>query len=313
MAPRRPGATPEFVRANRESWSTLGTVNDRTFIAAMRVVPKNAVSRLAGAATRLPLPGPVGRGVMRAFARRYGVDLAECDGLSSFRTFGEFFARPLRPGLRPVAPGDEVVVSPVDAVVSQAGSSLQGRLVQAKGIDYPVGALVGDPGLGRLFSGGAYVTLYLSPKDYHRIHFPLPGRVVGWRYVPGRLWPVNAASVRRVQGLFTVNKRLITILDSPLGRVAIVAVGATVVGRVRASYDPAVPRTNRAWARPQGREYPQPIPVEKGQELGAFEMGSTVILLFEEGRVALSPALSPGVPVRVGQPIGGPASPRRPG
>ena len=287
-------------------------MSDRTFIAAMRLVPKNAVSRLVGAATRLPLPRSIGPRVMRAFARRYGVDLAECDDLSSFRTFGEFFARPLRPGLRPVAPGEGVVVSPVDGVVSQAGVARDGKLVQAKGIDYGVAALLADAEMGRRFLGGAYVTIYLSPRDYHRIHFPLAGRVAGWRYVPGLLWPVNAASVSLVPGLFTVNERLVTLLDSSLGRVAIVAVGATIVGRVRASYDAEVPRTNRAGARPQAHDYLQPIPVEKGQELGAFEMGSTVILVFEEGRVALSGALAAGGAVRVGEPIGGPGPPDRP-
>jgi phosphatidylserine decarboxylase len=283
-------------------------VSDKAFIAALRLLPKNALSRAVGAATRWRLPAGLGAGVMGAFARRYGIDLGECAELSTFRTFGDFFARPLRPGLRPIAPGETVVVSPVDAVISEIGVAVDGTLVQAKGIDYTAAALVGDPGLGRRFDGGAYATLYLSPRDYHRIHFPLGGRVVGWRYVPGKLWPVNAASVRTVPGLFTVNERLVTLLDSPLGLVAVVAVGATVVGRVRASYDPEVPVTNLSGAASQGRTYPDPIPVEKGQELGAFEMGSTVILLFEPGRAALSPSLAPGLPVRVGQALGGPAA-----
>ena len=282
-------------------------VRDKTFIAAMRLVPKNALSRAVGAATRVALPPGLGRRVMGAFARRYGIDLSECADLGSFRTFGEFFARPLRPGLRPVAPGDTVLVSPVDAVVSEVGTAVDGRLIQAKGIEYTAGALLGDAALGRRLAGGAYATLYLSPRDYHRIHFPLGGRVTGWRYVPGRLWPVNPASVRNVPGLFSVNERLVTLLDSPLGLVAIVAVGATVVGRVHATYDPAIPVTNRAGAAPGGRDYATPIPVAKGQELGAFEMGSTVILLLEPGRAELSPSLAPGLPVRVGQPIGGPA------
>jgi phosphatidylserine decarboxylase len=282
-------------------------VDDKTFIAALRLVPKNALSRLVGAATRVPLPGPVGRGVMSAFARRYRIDLGECGDLSGFRTFGEFFARPLRPGLRPVAPGDDVVVSPVDAVVSESGVASRGRLVQAKGIDYAVAALVGDPALGARLEGGAYATLYLSPRDYHRIHFPLPGRVLGWRYLPGRLWPVNPASVRTVPGLFAGNERLVTLLESPLGLVAIVAVGATVVGRVRASYDPAVPVTNLLDGSARGKDYATPIPVAKGQELGAFEMGSTVILVFEPGRVSLAPPVAPGARVRVGEAIGGPA------
>ncbi|MGA8891757.1 MAG: archaetidylserine decarboxylase [Anaeromyxobacteraceae bacterium] len=280
-------------------------MNDKAFIAALRLVPKNALSRAVGAATRLPLPAGIGAGVMGAFARRYRIDLSECGELSGYRTFGEFFARPLRPGLRPVAPGDEVVVSPVDAVVSEAGLSRAGKLVQAKGIDYTVAALVGDERVGARLAGGSYATLYLSPRDYHRIHFPLGGRVLGWRYVPGKLWPVNPASVRTVPGLFTVNERLVTLLDSPLGLVAVVAVGATVVGRVRASYDPAVPVTNLAGGGAQARDYATPIPVEKGQELGAFEMGSTVILAFEPGKVALAPSVAPGARVRVGEAIGG--------
>ncbi len=280
-------------------------MSDKTFIAAMRLVPKNALSRAVGAATRLPLPAGLGRGVMGAFARRYDIDLSECDELSTFRTFGEFFARPLRPGLRPIAPGDDVIVSPVDAVVSETGLSREGRLVQAKGIDYTIGALVGDERVGARLAGGAWATLYLSPRDYHRIHFPLPGKVLGWRYVPGKLWPVNPASVKNVPGLFTVNERLVTLLDSPLGLCAIVAVGATVVGRVRATYDAAVPVTNLPGAGAASRDYATPLPVEKGQELGAFEMGSTVILAFEPGRAALAAAIAPGRRVRVGEAIGG--------
>jgi phosphatidylserine decarboxylase len=280
-------------------------VNDKAFIAALRLVPKNVLSRAVGAATRLPLPAAIGTGVMGAFARRYRIDLSECGDLSGFRTFGEFFARPLRPGLRPVAPGDEVVVSPVDALVSEAGLSRAGKLVQAKGIDYTVAALLGDERVGARLAGGSYATLYLSPRDYHRIHFPLGGRVLGWRYVPGKLWPVNPASVRTVPGLFTVNERLVTLLDSPLGLVAVVAVGATVVGRVRATYDPAVPVTNLAGGGARSHDYATPIPVEKGQELGAFEMGSTVILAFEPGKVALAPSVAPGARVRVGEAIGG--------
>jgi phosphatidylserine decarboxylase len=282
-------------------------VNDKAFIAALRLLPKNALSRAVGAATRLPLPAPVGRGVMGAFARRYRIDLSECGDLSGFRTFGQFFARPLREGLRPLAPGEDVVVSPVDGVVSEAGVAAEGRLVQAKGIDYTAGALVGDERVGARFAGGRYMTIYLSPRDYHRIHFPLGGRVLGWRYVPGKLWPVNPASVRTVPGLFTVNERLVTLLESPLGLVAVVAVGATVVGRVRASFDPEVPVTNLTGATAQSRDYETPIPVAKGQELGAFERGSTVILLFEPGRVAFGAAIAAGARVRVGEAIGGPA------
>jgi phosphatidylserine decarboxylase len=283
-------------------------MRDRLLISSLRLLPKNALSRLIGRLTDARLPGGPLRAAMRAFARRYQIDLTECPPLESYPTFGKFFARPLLPGRRPIAPGEEVVVSPVDAVVSEAGLAEAGRMIQAKGIDYEVGALLGDPALARAFEGGAWATLYLSPQDYHRIHFPLGGRVTGWRYVPGQLWPVNAASVRHVPGLFTVNERLVTLLDSPLGPVAIVSVGATVVGRVRAAFDPAVPCTDQPGARGvQARDYGVPLPVEKGAELGAFEMGSTVILVFAPGRVRLDARLSPGSRVRVGEVIGGAA------
>ena len=280
-------------------------MNDRLFISAMRLVPKNALSRLAGALTRWRAPWPVRIAAMKAFARRYGIDLSESPDLEVYRTFGEFFARPLHPGLRPVAPGETVLVSPVDAVVSETGLATEGRLVQAKGIDYTVAALVADDALAARLAGGAWATLYLSPKDYHRIHFPLGGKVLGWRYVPGALWPVNPASVRTVPGLFAANERLVTVMDTPLGRCAVVAVGATVVGRVRAYYDPSVPHTNVPGAAPRRHDYGTPLPVEKGQELGAFEMGSTVILLFEPGKARLDPHIAPGARVRVGEPIGG--------
>jgi len=281
-------------------------MNDRTFIALLGVVPKNALSRLAGALTRWAAPRWLLDRAIAGFAGRFGIDLEECDPPASFRTFGEFFARPLKPGRRPVARGEEVVVSPVDAVVSETGFAESCRLVQAKGIDYTVGALLGDFEAAGRFEGGAWATLYLSPRDYHRIHFPLGGRVTGWRYVPGRLWPVNAASVRTVPSLFAINERLVTYLETPLGACAIVAVGATVVGRVRASFDASIPPTNLPGAMMQFGAYADPITVEKGAELGAFEMGSTVILLFERGRAALR--LSPGQRVRVGEPIGGAAS-----
>ncbi len=282
-------------------------MNDRLFISTLRLLPKNALSRLVGRLTDARLPAAPLRAAMRRFARAYRIDLDECPPLETYPTFGRFFARPLLPGRRPIAPGGEVVVSPVDALVSETGVATAGRLVQAKGIDYGVDALLGDAALGAAFEGGAWATLYLSPQDYHRIHFPLGGRVTGWRYVPGRLWPVNAASVRQVPGLFTVNERLVVLLESPLGPVAIVSVGATVVGRVRASFDPAVPCTDQAGARGvQAHDYAEPRPVEKGAELGAFEMGSTVILVFAPGRVALDPWLVPGARVRVGQAIGGP-------
>jgi phosphatidylserine decarboxylase len=259
-----------------------------------------------GELVRVRAPGAVRVAAMRAFAARYRIDLSECAGLAGFGTFGDFFSRPLLPGRRPIAPGAEVLVSPVDGLVSQVGSATDGLLPQAKGIRYTVEALLGDAHAAARFRGGPFATLYLSPRDYHRIHFPLGGAVTGYRYVPGQLWPVNEASVESVPGLFTANERLVTFLDTPLGACAVVAVGATIVGRIRASYDPAVPVSNLPRARTAAHRYPRPLPIEKGQELGAFEMGSTVVLLLEPGRAALREGLACGSRVRVGEAIGGP-------
>jgi phosphatidylserine decarboxylase len=280
-------------------------LTDQAFIAALRLLPKNALSRVVGAATRLEAPAPVRIAAMRAFAARYGIDLSECDDLATYRTFAEFFSRPLKAGRRAIAPGDQVLVSPVDGVVSEAGVAGGGRLLQAKGIDYGLPDLLADRDLALRFTNGPYATIYLSPRDYHRIHFPLGGAILGYRYVPGHLWPVNPASVRTVPNLFAVNERLTTVLETPLGLCAVVAVGATIVGRIRAYYDPTIPVTNVPGARPLAHTYPAPIPVEKGGELGAFEMGSTVILLLEEGRAALDPRVRAGARLRVGEPIGG--------
>ena len=281
----------------------MTALKDQALLAALRLLPKNALSRAVGGLTRARAPRAVRLAAMRAFAARYGIDLSECGELDAFRNFGEFFARSLRPGLRPIAPGDDVVISPVDGTVSQAGLASNGRLLQAKGLDYTLDALLADPALAARFREGPYATLYLSPRDYHRIHFPLGGAITGYRYVPGRLWPVNPASVRSVQGLFTVNERLVTVLATPVGACAVVAVGATIVGRIRAYYDPTIPVSNLPRARPVARDYPAPIPVEKGQELGHFEMGSTVIVVIEAGRATLR-ALSEGERVRVGERLG---------
>ena len=280
-------------------------MNDRLFISALRLLPKNSLSRAAGALARWRAPAALRLAATRAFARHYGIDLSESPGIESYSTFGEFFSRPLLPGRRPVAPGDDIAVSPVDGVVSEAGRAQRGRLFQVKGITYSIAGLFADDDVALRFAGGAYATIYLSPRDYHRIHFPVGGKVTGWRYVPGQLWPVNSASVRAVRGLYTLNERLTTYVEGPLGRCAIVAVGATVVGRVHASYDPSVPHTNEPGASPRRGQYDAPIPVEKGQELGAFEMGSTVVVLFEPGKMRLDPRIVPGARVKVGEAIGG--------
>ena len=279
-------------------------MQDGTFLALMRLVPKSALSRAVGTLTRFPAPAGVHQAAMRAFARAYRVDMAEAEtGFDGYDRFSDFFSRGLRPGARPVDLDPQVVVSPVDGVVSQAGILERGTCLQAKGIQFPVDKLLDDAELAARYAlGGAYATLYLSPRDYHRVHAPVAGSVVASRYLAGEFWPVNPATVRNRDALFCLNERLVTVLESPTyGRVAVVKVGATCVGRIRAAYDDRLTHAGQAVGL---RTYLPPRPVGKGDELGRFEMGSTVILLFEPGRVIWDDRLVPDAVVRMGRRIG---------
>lgn len=277
-------------------------MRDRAFMTLMRLLPKSALSTVVGKATRLPVPASLHQAAMKAFASAYGVNLEEAEGeLSDYPTFGSFFTRRLKAGRRTIDPAPNVVASPVDAHVSQIGLIENGACIQAKGITFPVDRLLGDARRALDFEGGSFATLYLSPRDYHRFHSPLPGHVTGYHYLPGAFWPVNAASVSSVDALFAVNERLVTYLDTPAGACAYVAVGATCVARIHAAYDELV---THAGQPAKAHTYPRPLPIEKGGELGMFEMGSTVILLFQRGRVRWEPSLGPGAPVVLGQKIG---------
>ena len=277
-------------------------MRDQTFMTLMRLLPKSALSSAMGHASRLPLPAKVHQLAMRAFAQQYGVELDEAEhALEGYPNFSQFFARKLKPGLRPVDLGVNVIVSPVDGAVSQAGYLEEGGLLQAKGVRYPVERLLGEVEAARPFQKGAFATLYLSPRDYHRIHAPLAGTIEGYAYIPGEFWPVNPSSVRSKEALFCVNERLVTYLATAVGRCAVVKVGATCVSRIRASYDELMTHQGESG---KTHRYPAPFAVEKGAELGWFEMGSTVILLFEEGRVRWDASLTPESKVRMGQRIG---------
>jgi phosphatidylserine decarboxylase len=269
----------------------------------LRLLPKNTLSRAVGAACRASAPKPVVRAIIRAFARKYGVDVSEAERpLDEYPTFTEFFTRRLKPGARPIAAGELLPVSPVDGTVGELGDIVDSRLYQAKDKHYTLAELIGGPNAdedARQFARGAFCTLYLAPYDYHRIHAPLGGRITGYVNMPGQLWPVNPIGVRNVDKLFCVNERLTTFLATPRGPCGVVAVGATNVGRIRAVYDDVVTNARRA-RQPQRRTYERPITVEKGGELAIFEMGSTVVVLFAPG-VKLAQRLRPGASIRLGE------------
>lgn len=277
-------------------------MDQETFMTLMRLLPRSALSHAVGHATRLNVPPWMHQAVIRKFAEAYKVNLDEAElPVEGYPTFLDFFTRRLKPGVRPVDAAEDAVVSPVDGCVSQLGYALEGKLVQAKGITYTAAQLLGDAAAAAPFEGGAWATIYLAPRDYHRIHSPLGGEVEGYGYIPGEFWPVNAASVALVDALFCVNERLVTYLRTPAGRVAVVKVGATNVSRIRATYDDVITHTDQPGKQ---HRYGKAIPVEKGGELGVFEMGSTVILLFEKGRVSWDEKLRPDQVVRMGERVG---------
>jgi phosphatidylserine decarboxylase len=270
---------------------------ERAFATA---VSPPVLSRLAGWLADRHLPASVLRPFIRLYARAYGVDLAEAaEPVEAFPSFNAFFTRRLRDGVRPIDPGPGVVVSPTDSRLSALGTvPADGRLEQIKGEMYSLDALLGSVGAGEPYLGGRHATLYLSPAMYHRVHFPVDGRVVGWQYVPGRLFPVNAPAVRSVPGLFTRNERVAVFMESEdLGPVAVVLVGAANVGRITLGFTSL--KTNSGAAA--GRGGPDaPLPVRRGEELGAFNLGSTVVLLVADS--TLEPAgASPGAFVRMGE------------
>lgn len=277
-------------------------MRDQTFMTLMRLLPKSALSTVVGKATRLPVPAAMHQAAMRFFAKQYDVNLEEAEGsIEDYPTFGSFFTRKLKPGRRTIDMGQHVVASPVDAHVSQIGQIERGACLQAKGISFPVDKLLGDARRALDFEHGSFATLYLSPRDYHRFHAPLPGFVTGYHYLPGEFWPVNQASVRTKDALFAINERLVTYLDTPAGQCAYIAVGATCVARIHAAYDELVTHQGQG---PKAHTYPRSIAIEKGAELGMFEMGSTIIMLFQKGRVTWEPSLVPDAPVVLGQKIG---------
>jgi phosphatidylserine decarboxylase len=283
-------------------WARL---RERVAVDILRWTPKGTFSRGVGWLARLNVPRRLRRPIYGGFARSVGADLSQLDGsLEQFERFDDFFTRKLAPGLRPVDEGEGAVVSPVDGVVSESGIAEGGRLIQCKGLDYTVRGLLADALEARAFEGGAYATLYLAPRDYHRIHSPVDGKVSGYRHIPGAFFPVNPLSVRNVAGLFSINERLVSYLDSELGRVAVVKVAATGVGHITLSYDRQV-RTHRSGSAGRHgwvQRYAAPRPMPRGGELGIFHLGSTVILLFEPGRVKLD--LERGQTVRMGERIG---------
>jgi phosphatidylserine decarboxylase len=272
-------------------------------LAALRLLPRNAMSRAAGRFAALRLPGPLVRAEIAAFARAARVDLGEVrDPLGSFESLQSFFTRALREGARPIDPAPDALVSPCDGAWGESGRIESGRLLQVKGRPYSLAELLASRADAEAFEGGVFATFYLAPRDYHRFHAPCDASLERARHVPGTLWPVNRIGLDGVDSLFAQNERIaVTMRAARSGALlCLVAVGATMVGKVRLRFDSL--QTNVPGAAGEEHRY-DGLALAKGEEWGHFEFGSTIVLAARAGALALD-ARPPGSRLRLGERIG---------
>jgi phosphatidylserine decarboxylase len=276
---------------------------DRIFALAQYIVPHHALSRLVGrlAEARWPV---LKNALIGLFIRVYKVDMTEAAAPCprDYATFNEFFTRPLKPDRRPIAAAPESVISPADGVISQIGAITGDTLIQAKGRDFCLTDLLGaSPARAAPFRSGAFATIYLSPRDYHRFHMPLAGALREMVYVPGRLFSVNDATARHIPGLFARNERIVALFDTAAGPMALVFVGAMIVASIETVWAGVITPPH---GRPAVTLYDPPLTLEKGAEAGRFRLGSTVIALFGPDAVAWAPERVAHSPVRMGEALG---------
>lgn len=278
---------------------------DRAKLTALRLLPKNTVSRAVGALSELPLPGAVQGVVNESFATLASIDVSESESPpADYPSLNAFFTRRLVAGARtPEFADGHDLVSPADGRLSHFGKITRETLVQAKGREYRLIDLVDSGREAEAFVDGAFATIYLSPRDYHRVHSPCSGEVKRISYIPGHLFPVNPFAVAHIDELFAVNERLITYVQSDeLDQVGVVMVGATCVGRMSLDFHPLV--TNQKFRRREDVVPDDTIHLGHADELGMFNLGSTVVLLIAEPAFEFDESLIPGQPVRVGQHLG---------
>lgn len=268
---------------------------------SQQLLPQHAISRLTGWLARLRAR-PLKNLLIGSFIRLYDVDMSEAQESDpyAYPSFNAFFTRALRAAARPKAQDPAAVVSPVDGTVSECGRIERDTLVQAKGRRYTLAALLAG-GATQRYEDGEFVTIYLAPHNYHRVHLPLDAQLTAHTFVPGRLFSVNTATAHAVDGLFARNERVVFELESAAGPCALIMVGALNVGSVESVHAGVIaPARTRTVHRV---EYDTPLPLRRGDELARFNLGSTVILLFARDRVRLAPGLAAGRVVRLGEPV----------
>jgi phosphatidylserine decarboxylase len=279
-------------------------MSDRFKILVQHLLPKQGLTRLAGRAASARGGAATTRAI-RWFVRRYGVDMSEAaePDIAGYASFNDFFTRPLRASARPLAAAD--FICPVDGAISQLGAIDDHHIVQAKGHRFTTTALVGgDAALAARFRDGSFANLYLSPRDYHRLHMPCDGRLVRMIHVPGALFSVNPVTARGVANLFARNERVVCeFVSAEHGSFVMVLVGATIVGSIATAWHGVV-NARRTGRLAEWRYDDRDVVLKQGEEMGRFLLGSTVVMLFEPGAIAFNQGWAPERPVRLGEAMG---------
>lgn len=272
------------------------------FVALQRLLPQHALSRLIARAAESKMPWLKNRLIERAIAAfDINIDEAASSDLDDYENFNSFFTRALKEGARPIDQDSDALISPADGAVSQAGPITQQRIIQAKGSDYSASRLLGDSEEAKRYTDDAFTTIYLSPKDYHRVHMPIAGTLMSTRYIPGDLFSVNDKTAQALPGLFARNERLVCQFDSELGQFALVFVGAMLVAGIETVWGgfetPGRGAVRNADFSGRGLRF------DKGEEIGRFKFGSTVILMFQKDKIDWQDSFIPQAAVQMGEKI----------
>jgi phosphatidylserine decarboxylase len=278
---------------------------DTIFIFFQHIVPQHLLSRCTGFLAELRQPIWLKNWAIGLFVRHFGVDMNEAEepDHERYANFNEFFTRPLKEGVRPIADAD--IVCPADGAISQLGDIREGLCFQAKGKYFSTEELLaGDEARAARFAGGRFATVYLSPRDYHRVHMPVSGRLSATSYIPGKLFSVNGTTADNVDRLFARNERLVCYFETERGPMAMVLVGAMIVAGIETVWSGQVAPPPKHPLVTDYREPPAPVELDKGQEMGRFKLGSTVILLFPKDSMAWDEGYGADSPTRLGESLG---------
>ena len=281
------------------------SLTEKAFVLLQYALPHHLLSRLMGKFTYCEKP-IIKDLMIRRISAAYHIDLSDAlePDAGAYRSFNEFFTRPLKPSARPIASAAGSIASPADGFLSQKGPIQVSSIIQAKGFEYSVEDLLGgNAERAAPFHGGSFATIYLSPRDYHRLHMPLPGTLKEMIHVPGRLFSVNDATTRNVPGLFARNERVVAIFETEAGPMALILVGAIFVASIETVWHGVVTPPTRKGVQSFSYDKDRVV-IEKGAEMGRFNMGSTIIALFGNPNVTFDTQITPGAAVRMGSSIG---------